>query len=169
MAAIKTVVRILCGLVLSTSVYAADIPTSKPTLEIRGAVSKYTNAAQKVYLMSEDELLKLPQKTITTATDWTHVKSFSGPLIRDVLRYVGAKGTKARFIALNDYSFDYEVSEFTKYDAILTLRINGKPFDVTQKGPMWVMYPLPDIPERMKGPDLAQKLIWHVNKLEVYN
>jgi hypothetical protein len=57
----------------------------------------------------------LPQKTFTTMTPWEKAPvKFSGPLLRDVLAAVKARGNTLKAVALNDYKITIPLDDAAK-------------------------------------------------------
>jgi len=151
-------------------------------LEISGNLSRYTDAVRHVYAFHESEIRSLSQHTIHTKTNWTPAHDFSGPLVRDLLATVGAKGAIVEMVALDDYNVKIPMDDFTgphKYDVVMARFLDGMPMTVKRSkdasgkkkdegyGPFWVMYPLPDIPRDKQDAILEAKLVWQVNRIVV--
>ncbi|WP_158300858.1 molybdopterin-dependent oxidoreductase [Chromobacterium sp. ATCC 53434] len=143
---------------------AADQPA---TLTISGRISRFTDAARKVYVLDRASLDRLPQRDIVTATDWTPLGTFRGPLLRDLLTLVGAHGSQVKFYGEDDYNITIPLSDFSRYDAILASGWNGRSLRLEDYGPFWVMYPLPRMSAAETGGTFPSKLIWQVTRMEV--
>ncbi len=152
------------GLCLSACVLADSDPV---VLTVSGKIGRFTDAKRGVYQFRDSDLARLRQMSFTTATSWTPSVTFSGPLVRDILAKVEAKGTMVRVLAINYYRYDISVAELVRGKVVLARRIDNKPFDVAHYGPLWLMYPLPDMPDADKGPPLDAKLVWQVEAMEV--
>ncbi len=137
---------------------------SSPALTISGDIGHFTDKGSKTYTLS---LASMPQRNITTATDWTPKGTFSGPLLRDLLAKAGARGTQVKFYGADDYSITVPIADFSRYDVILAWRWNGKPLQLENYGPFWVMYPIPTMPSDETGGTFTSKLIWQVTRMEV--
>ncbi len=114
------------------------------------------------------DLDALPQKSIVTATTWNlQAAHFTGPRINDVLHSCKKRirPPQLRFVALNDYAVNIPYTDLKNWQPILASRINGKTFPVSQKGPLWVMYPVSDFPE-LQNLETDSKLIWQVTRIE---
>lgn len=124
--------------------------------------------AAQLCTLTQADLDALPQKTILTSTTWhTERMEFTGPLLADVLHSC-KKRIRPRHLkvsALNDYSVLIPYADLPRWRPILASRINGKPFPVSKKGPLWVMYPV-DQHKELQNLDTDTKLIWQVSKLE---
>jgi hypothetical protein len=107
-------------------------------------------------------LAALPQHTITTKLPWHDgERSYSGPLLRDVLAAAKLQAAQARFIALNDYKTDIPLSDATDYPVVLAIRLDGKPMLVRDKGPLFVMYPFDKHPE-LRQTKYFSRCVWQL-------
>lgn len=115
----------------------------------------------------EADLALLPQASLRTGNEFTDGEhSYTGPLVRDVLRVVGlAEAGTVRFTAANDYTVEIPVADFDRYDAILARRLDGRPMSLRDKGPLWLMYPVSAHPE-LRDPIYVSRLIWQVVAVE---
>jgi len=96
-------------------------------------------------------LATLKQQTVKTDFPMGGVvRSFSGPLLKDVLVAAGATGTTATITALDGYAAELSIVDIEKFGVILALAEDGKPFGVGDYGPTWVIFPRADNPA-LKG------------------
>ncbi|WP_144410351.1 hypothetical protein [Chromobacterium vaccinii] len=154
----------LIGLCLCAPALAGGDPV---VLTVSGKIGRFTDAKRGIYQFRDSDLGKLRQVSFSTSTSWTPSVRFSGPLVRDILAKVEAKGSMVRVLAINYYRYDISVDELGKQSVMLARRIDNKPFDVAHYGPLWLMYPLQSIPDADKGPPLDAKLVWQVEAMEV--
>ena len=90
----------------------------------------------------------LPQIDFQTTTIWTDgTHHFSGPSLLSVLRAAGIVDGVVSLRAANDYSVEIPVAELTENAPIIASRIDGKPFDLREKGPLWLVYPYDSSPD----------------------
>ncbi len=112
-------------------------------------------------------LLALPAATIETMTPWTDgVTKFEGPLARDLLQRVGARGSRVKALAINDYSVVIPVSDFETYPVILAMKMNGEELRTRTKGPLWLIYPWSAKPE-LRSEVIYGRSIWQVKEIVV--
>jgi hypothetical protein len=112
-------------------------------------------------------LAAMPQHTITTKAPWHDgVRTYSGPLLRDVLAAANAQASSARFIALNDYRADIPLEDARQYPVVLAIRLDGKPMLVRDKGPLFVMYPFDKHPELAKTKYFS-RCVWQLHRIEL--
>jgi hypothetical protein len=119
-------------------------------------------------LFSDEQLSALPQISFTTSTLWTEGDiEFSGPALHSVLNAANlSSGTEAiRLTALNDYSVTMERSLIEPMTPIVANRMNGSPFSVRDKGPLWVMFPF-DQDIRFRSESYFALSIWQLSRIE---
>ena len=109
----------------------------------------------------------LPQSAYLTRTPWDEVpKSFSRPLLRDVLLAVEARGQALRAQALNDYSARIPLVDVEEHDVLLATRVNGQPVPVRARGPLMIMYPFDRVPALQKAV-YFERCVWQLRRLVV--
>lgn len=149
---------------VSTS-YALDPATGEIILTLQGKIT-VTNSDNRAEL-DRETLQKLPQHSITTETPWTEgKKTFSGPMLRDVLALVGAAGSTLTMIAINDYSVQVPVEDSVRYDTILALRLDGEILTVRSKGPLWLIYPW-STNDKLRTETYYSRSIWQLKSIDI--
>lgn len=145
--------------------WALEAPKGKVVLTVSGKLDAPNRGKQAVFDMAMLEAL--PQKTFTTMTPWekSPVK-FSGPLLRDVLAAVKARGTTLKAVALNDYKITIPLEDTTQFDMVLAHRMNDRPIPVRTKGPLFVVYPF-DNHAALQNPVYYERSIWQLGGLEI--
>lgn len=144
---------------------ALSAPQGPVILEIHGAIT-HTNHG-KVAQYDRAMLDALPRrqlKTHTSVTDGAH--AFDGFWVRDLLQQVGATGTIVTATALNDYIIDIPVAELDKYGVILAYAMDGQRLHVSDKGPLWIVYPRDDYPE-LQDIRYDYRWVWQVIRLDI--
>ena len=161
----RVVVFILFILGLVSQAYGLEAPTSNPIVTVTGKITQ-SNSPEGVELDLE-MLEALPQHTLVTATPWYRdVRSFRGPLLRDVLKLVGAKGDRLIVTALNDYQSEAPIQDSLQYPVILALSMNGKPLSVRDKGPSFIVYPFDQHPE-LKSDSIYTRCVWQIKTIHL--
>ena len=158
--------RFICGILLTMFVLA---PTTTPAnADEMLVIRNQAEPGQAELRLSEADLLALPQITIRTKTEFTDgVVEFVGPLARDAIASIEASSaTSVHLVAVNDYSIDIPLSDFTNYDVILAMQVNGERLSRRNKGPIWLMYPLDDHTE-LQDPVYNIRLIWQLAVMEL--
>lgn len=117
--------------------------------------------------LTDADLMALPQTEFTTTTIWTDGPiTFSGPSLAAVLEAVGATGANVSMVAVNDYKVDMSQSQIEDGAPIIANRINGAPFSIRDKGPLWVVFPF-DESERFQTEEVYSLSVWHLTHLRV--
>lgn len=153
----------LLALAFARAALAQPLPdVDQPLLQIEGRIA----APGKVSLSIRD-LERLPQHRFATATPWSkEVRTYSGPLLRDVLRHVGAQGSQLNALALNEYRIDIPVEDAQRHDVIIATRINGQLIPVRKLGPLFVIYPFDQQPA-LRSTRYYDRSIWQLKALTV--
>lgn len=140
-------------------------PQGHVVLTISGNISN-TNAGQTADF--DLEMLEgLGRMTLRTSTPWTDgTQVFKGVLMRDVLAAVGAAGDTVRAVALNDYAYAIEASDFTDFPVLIATHMNDVKLRVRDKGPLWIVYPRDDY-EELRTKDVDYKMVWQLRGLVV--
>jgi hypothetical protein len=68
--------------------------------------------------------------------------------------------------ALNDFSTEIPVSDFSRYGVLLALKRDGNYMPVRDKGPLFIVYPYDSSPE-LKAQKFYSRSAWQVAKLLV--
>lgn len=109
----------------------------------------------------------LPQHEFTTSTIWTvGDHSFSGPSLHDVLVDAELSGTTVYLVAANGYEVRMAWDELEDTVPIIATRIDGEPFSVREKGPLWVVFPY-DLDARYRTEAVYALSIWQLTGVRV--
>lgn len=113
------------------------------------------------------QLQALPQHSFRTATPWTSgIDTYTGPLLRDVLKLAQANGQRLKAAALNDYTVEIPLQDALATDVIVAHQVNGKAISVRDKGPLFVIYPFSSRPD-LQSTTYYQRSIWQLKSIEV--
>lgn len=142
----------------------APAPPANPPVVVSGQLAQ---AQAGPVVLTVEMLEKLPQLSFSTRAPWTRgAQTYTGPLLRDVLALLSARGTTIHATALNDYAITIPVEDARLHDVILAHRINGKPIPVRDRGPMLVMYPFDDHPQ-LQTQRYYERSIWQIKSLSL--
>ena len=83
-----------------------------------------------------------------------------------LMEAVGAHGTTAFVLALNNYSTEIPLSDFTRFDAILAYKKDGQEMAIADKGPLFIIYPYDDVAE-LQGELYYSRSAWQVRSIEI--
>ena len=99
--------------------------------------------------LTDADLMAMAQTSFVTSTLWTAERhSFSGPSLHRVLAQVGAEpSAPVRLVAANDYAVTLDPERIGEQYPIIANRLDGAPFSIREKGPLWVMFPFDQEPE----------------------
>ena len=117
--------------------------------------------------MTLDEIEALGVEKVETTTPWHDGKVvFEGVPLRRLLEKVGATGTDLDIVALNDYRTRMPVEDAAKYGVILASRKEGQPMPISDKGPLFVIYPFDKYPE-LRNEVYYSRSAWQVRSITV--
>jgi hypothetical protein len=140
-------------------------PNGGTILTLSGKIRHVNHGDTAVF--DRDMLNQLGTASITTNTPW-----FDGPVRFDGVRMttlmqaVGATGDMVTALALNDYSTDIPVADFARHGVILAMLRNGTPMRVSDKGPLFVVYPY-DSSAELRTRQYYSRSAWSVAQLIV--
>ncbi|KXS38567.1 MAG: hypothetical protein AWU55_1354 [Halomonadaceae bacterium T82-2] len=144
---------------------ALETPGGPVILTVTGDIAN-TNAPGEARF-DRAMLLALPQHETATHTPWHDGRVvFSGPLGRDLLDAVGARGSELRVTALNDYASSIPVSDFRQHDVILAMSADGKRLRIRDQGPLFVIYPFDDEPDLLNETVMTRS-VWQLSRIDV--
>jgi hypothetical protein len=150
------------------SIAAQAAPMTAPlALDVKGKIGKTNDAGHSEYHFSEDQILALPAHTISTSTTWTAKSTFKGPLLSDILKTVGAYGDAIEIHTLDDYTYTVPVSDANRYGVIVAYSMNGKRLQVSDFGPLFLIYPRDEFPGELAGGSADAKFVWQIKALIV--
>lgn len=152
---------------LSSPAGAAPLaqPRGKPVLTIEGQI-EVTNAPGKA-VFDLTMLEGLGMVSITTTTPWyTDPVTFEGVPMARLMAAVGASGDKVVAVALNDYRIEIPASDFQQYGAILALKRDGQYMPISDKGPLFIVYPYDERSE-LHSQMFYGRSVWQLSRLVV--
>ncbi|MFN4099510.1 MAG: molybdopterin-dependent oxidoreductase [Pararhodobacter sp.] len=126
-------------LAVALFVLAEPASADEPILTLSGP------SVETSVTLTREDLLALPQYELTTSTTVTDgPATFTGFLIRELLDLHQAEGETVIATALNDYQVEIPWEDFTQFDVIGALYMDGAPLSPRDKGPVWIVYPRDD-------------------------
>lgn len=164
---------IACALIASVFLILAEVATAKndtspdePDL-LHVAIIEDDGAVSRSIKFDRSRLEALPQQEFATSTIWTvEDHSFSGPSLHDVLVEADVTGTTVHLIAANGYEVRMAWEEIEKTVPIVATRIDGAPYSVRQKGPLWIIFPYDQNP-RYRTEAFYALSIWQLTDVRV--
>lgn len=142
-----------------------EIPAEKPILTVSGkiGVTNKDGAAQFDRAMLES----IGMVSFETTTPWFNgLVKFEGVPMDKLMQKVGASGQRVIVVALNDYSSELPIEDFAKYGVMLALKRNGQYMPVSDKGPLFIIYPFDSNPE-LKNQKFYSRSVWQISRIEV--
>jgi len=139
-------------------------------LTISGNITRTNQPDKKSFVFSFNELNQLPNTVINTKTKWTPSSDFNGPMMRDILRFVGAKADakKVEVRSHNNFVVSIPISDFKRWEVILAYSRNGQRLSIATKGPLWMMYPIDKYKTELNNNLTRSKLAWGIKEMVVY-
>ncbi|OCW55803.1 oxidoreductase [Hoeflea olei] len=117
--------------------------------------------------LTRADLEALGSATIVTATPWRDKPvSFEGVPFKALLEKLGATGDTLYVVALNHYRSELPVADIETYDLILALKQDGAYMPVSDKGPLFIVYPFDSHPE-LKNEVYYARSAWQVRSITV--
>src|SRR6202165_2744858 len=137
----------------------------KPILTISGKIAPPGGATIIQFDRAAFEALGMV--TIETKTPWyPDTVKFEGVPLEKLMTIAGANGTTVTAVALNDYSSEIPIEDFSKYHPILAIKRNGEYMPVSDKGPLFVIYPF-DSDSELQSKRFYGRAVWQVANLVV--
>ena len=142
-----------------------DPPAGDPILTISGRISR-TNSGDRA-MFDRDMLEALGVTSFKTNTPWySSVVIFEGIKMTTLMDRVQAKGELLMVTALNDYTSDIPIEDFVRYEPILALKRDGKYMAISDKGPLFIVYPYDKVPE-LRSQRFYSRSAWQIARMEV--
>jgi len=160
-----TLIAALSAGALPASAGGLERPQGAPILTVEGNISIKNDGDGAVF--DRDMLESLGEVSFKTMTPWfTGEVEFEGVPMEKLMEAVGAKGTEVEVVALNDYKASVPIGDFGEYGVILALKRDGKYMPISDKGPLFIVYPYDGHAELQKQKFYARS-VWQVAKMIV--
>lgn len=136
-----------------------------PVLSVCGAVDGTAADGCRVFTLRQLE--QMPQASITTATPWhSQPLTYSGVPVQALLSSLNARGRQLRLLALNDYAVTVEARQLGDNGAILATARDGRPMPISDKGPIFVMFPFDSDP-KLRADSIYLMAVWQLCRIDV--
>ncbi|MBC7279881.1 MAG: oxidoreductase [Hoeflea sp.] len=117
--------------------------------------------------LTREQLEALGSSTIVATTPWhTSPIAFEGVPLRVLLKKFGATGDALAVVALNRYRSEMPVADIEKYDVLLALKQDGAYMRVSDKGPLFIVYPF-DADAALDNEVYHARSAWQVRSITV--
>lgn len=140
-------------------------PAGEVILEVSGNI-RFTNG-DDVAEFDREMINAIKVRTIQTNNHVVEeVVPYRGPILSEIIKSVGGKGSVVRVYALDDYVAELRWVDIEKYQVILATHENGKQLTIADKGPLFVVFPFSDYPELQQDAFYNQS-VWQVKAIEI--
>lgn len=140
-------------------------PTCKALLAVTGKIANANKGDASVFDRSMLEALGMDG--FETTTPWyNRPVRFDAVRMQHLMQAVGASGTFVTAVALNNYATDIPLTDFGRYGVLLAMKRDGVDMPVSDKGPLFIVYPYDSEPE-LKSQMLYSRSAWQVAELIV--
>jgi len=142
---------------------AEDASSDKKILTISGRIREGHGSVT----YTRPALEALGMHGFTTKTPWYDAPvTFEGVPMATLMQKVGAAGDHVTAIALNDYTTDIPMADFSRFGVILALKRDGNYMPVRDKGPLFIVYPYDSNPV-LRSSTYTSRSAWQVSQLIV--
>ena len=152
------------------SVSLASAQSDKVLLKVSGEITNFNSANKKSFDFNLAALQKLGNQNVAAATKYVKGKAeFQGPYLRDVLTAAGIspKAKEVIFETTDNYTVRAPIADAMKYRVIVAHSLNGELLSPTEKGPLWIIYPLDEAPAGMDMITAIDKMAWNLKRIKV--
>jgi len=158
--------RFICFLLFWTFAAFAQVASAQDIL-LRVDDSTGLSSDSHTATFDRGQLDALPQQEFTTSTIWTDAERlFSGPALHDVLDAADVSGDTVHLVAANGYEARMPRDAIKGTVPIVATNIDGKPFSVREKGPLWVVFPY-DLDANYQTEEVYAWSIWQLTGVRV--
>lgn len=141
------------------------LPTGKPILTISGAITVHNRGDKAVF--DRPMIEALGWSSFRTRTPWYDTTvQFEGVLMQKLLQEVGATGKTVVVTALNDYTTQIPIADFSRFGVLLALKRNGAYMPISDKGPLFIVYPFDSDPD-LQRQTYYSRSAWQVAEMQV--
>ena len=102
-------------------------------------------------VLTRTEFEALPQTEVKTGRPGPRGAPLSRVLLRDLVRIYGLKSQEVKALAVNEYWAALPLEDGEKYPVLVAEKQDGKALTLRNKGPLWVIYPSPTIPNSTRS------------------
>lgn len=156
----RSFVRAAFGACLVFGFASLSMANDEPVLLV---IEDQRKGVQKAF--TDADLSALPQITFRTTTVWTEGQhTFSGPSLKSVLQAAGISLSDLKLHALDEYNVTFPSNFITDKAPIIANRMNGTPFPVRQKGPLWLVFPF-DTVTAYQSEYIHSLSVWQLYKI----
>ena len=148
----------------------AAAPPGKTVLRVSGNIANFNSKDHKFYDFTINDLKALGESSVQATTQWSPPKSiFTGALLRDVLKVVGAKpnAKDVIYICNDGYAVRTPIVDAAKWNVVVSYKLNGESLATAKNGPFWIMYPIDDNPKELSNDATIAKIAWGLTEIQI--
>jgi len=142
------------------------LPPADPILTVTGKVGT-TNSDQAIVMdRATIEQAGLVEYTVIDPFEEKAVR-YQGVLMRDLLALwqVADDAQTVQFVALNDYTIDIPIADFTDYPVLFALQADGVYMEPDYRGPAMLVYPVDQY--EFDAMVVQRKWIWQIKAINI--
>lgn len=140
-------------------------PSGKKILSITGKIANTNDGGEAAFDRPMLEALGIT--SIETSSPWYDgITTFEGIRMDALMRFAGASGDTVTAVALNDFSTDIPISDFSRYGVLLALKRDGNYMPIRDKGPLFIVYPY-DSSTELHAQKFYSRSAWQLARLIV--
>jgi len=158
-------VYVVCLSLISAGAAHADPDLLQ--LDVDGNIEYQAAAPHNERIFTRKELLELPVHAIRSSTNWTGSELWEGPLLTDVLKKTGIRGSTIRVFAYDDYSQEIPLAFIKKYEPILAYRENGRELTLKDFGPLFIIFPRDRYRKELSTISNTRRFVFQIRRIEV--
>jgi len=123
--------------------------------------------------LTMDDLHAVGDTTLATGTPWTEgQQTFVGVTGHQLLAALKARGMNTATagvaaVANNDYRVVIPMAAFDQDDTLIAFSRNGAAMPVRDKGPLWIVFPFDQNPDKYRSTTYKAYAIWGLVRLEL--
>jgi hypothetical protein len=136
-------------------------------LDVDGNIGYQAASPHNERIFTREELLAMPVHAIQSSTSWTGSELWEGPLLTDVLKKTGIRGSTIRVFAYDDYSEEIPLAFITKYEPILAYRENGHELTLKDFGPLFIIFPRDRYRKELSTISNTRRFVFQIRRIEV--
>ncbi|MFT4065083.1 molybdopterin-dependent oxidoreductase [Paraburkholderia sp.] len=136
-------------------------------LDVDGNIEYQATSPHNEHIFTREELLAMPVHAIQSSTNWTGSELWEGPLLTDVLKKAGIRGSTIRVFAYDDYSQEIPLAFIRKYEPILAYRENGRELTLKDFGPLFIIFPRDQYRKELSTITNTRRFVFQIRRIEV--
>ena len=118
--------------------------------------------------ITEKQVHRLAQTKMVTSTYWAKSGTYAGPLLADVIELAGIQGKpkQLKVYTWDNFRSSLPYKDLEDYGVILATSLNGKKLEISDWGPLYIVYPYDEFAQ-LKTPAGLMKMAWQVCKIVI--